>query len=655
MPVFMSGKKVEKSKSQPPIMGDKPNEEWVKFWHDLVVGTLRERRRKYDPKWRDMKLLVENSESGMRKGNLASDFIKTLHARLLRKDIVVNVNADDPDYMLQGENAEIVANSIARVAGLQEALRRLITDGTWASFGCLEVGHPIDPASQSIMHVFRTPNVQKAERAVDVWKEVSFVPNEFANEVPNMPNNVPNPETEVEPEPIFSPGVGYPWVQSVDPRLIIMPLSCREAQSAPWVARLRFLTRGELVTVLGWDPGDDASSSGEWSDIFDETAEDAAWNTYPELTCIVELYIRRDRNSPSYNNYFLSFVLGRPEKVIAHGVNPWGGMVPLIPIKLDPLKPMYGTTLAEEISPFADGYHRGVDAVMRQLLDLLNEKHLISTGAGLSDEEEKKLYNPFYRGPIHVNDPNGIKRLGEQRLDPDLLRTLTFIKSIAQTRSGQSDMDRGTAIKEITARQTQALLDATGISVEAMGTMVSLGAREAVMKLMHLTGLFSTVGRGRKFYFGNRFADMNQGTHDFVNSMIYVVTVEDNAEQFTTEDRMMWVQFLRTLFADTGGFLAPFFDGEGLARETIKVFSRSPVLLSSRSPNREPQGRNPGQDQQVEAMLSGMGQESSGPPGSQMIDMIQGQHPERDVGSRGVNVGNAVRGQLAVGTGTGEY
>lgn len=640
---------------QGPLSGEKPQKEWVEYWHQVVVETLKERRQQYDTRWADMKELVENSGGGLRKGNIASDFIKTLHARLLRKDIYVNVEADDPEYMQQGENAEVVANSISRVAGLQTAIRRVMTDGTWASHGVLEVGHPIDPASMSVMHVFRTPNVSDINTVADVWEEVPEIPNQYDAEVLPFPENAGTTMGETEPEPIFSPGVGYPWVSSVDPRLVVMPLRCRDGGQSPWIARLRYLTRGEMITVLGYDPGPEAVVSGEFSELFNETSEDSGWEQFPELCCIVELYIRRDRNSPTYNNWFLSFILGHPDRVLHSSVNPWGGMVPLIPIKLDALKPMYSTTLAEELQPFADAYHRGVNAVLRQLLDLLNEKHWVPTGAGLSEEAEKKLYNPYYRGPIQVNDPGGIKRVNEQTLDPDLLRTMTFVKSVAQSRSGQSDIDRGSAIKEITARQTQALLDATGISVESMGTMVAIGGRECIMKLMHLTGLYSTVGRSRKFHFGGRFASMDAGTHDWVNSMVYTVTVEDNAEEYSNEERMMWTQFIRTLFSDSQGIILPHFDGEQLAKETLKVFNKSPVLLANRSGNREPAGRNPMMEAQLQAQLSQGSQAPPGAVGGNMVDMVQGQHPERALGSRGVDLGNALRGMQSVGTGMGEY
>lgn len=649
-----SDSKGRSKKTEPLLEGKSPQKEWVEHWHQIVTDTLRTRMMSYDRKWMEMKELVENSGSGLRKGNIASDFIKTLHSRLLRKDIVINVEADDPEYMQQGEHAEIVANSIARVAGLQSSIRKVITQATWASFGVLEVGHPIDPASFSVMHLFQTPNVEAPETPVDVWEEVPALPEGMQNEVMPFPTMGmgTTPGVEVEPEPIFSPGVGYPWVEAVDPRLVIMPLTCQDSQKSPWVARLRFLTRGEMITILGYDPGPDAVVSGEFSELFNNTSEDAGWETFPELCCIVELYIRRDRNSPTYNNWFLSFVLGHPDKVIWSTINPWGGMVPIIPVKLDALKPMFCTTLAEELQPFADAYHRGVNSVLRQLLDLLNEKHWVPTSAGLSEQEERKLYNPHYRGPIYANDPQGIKRVNEQTLDPDLLRTMTFVKSIAQSRSGQSDLDRGAAIKEITARQTQALLDATGISVESMGTMVGIGGRECVMKLMHLSGLFSTVGRSRKFHFGGRFASMDAGTHDWVNSMVYRVSVEDNAEEYSAEDRMMWVQFIRTLFSDSAGLIRGHFDGEQLARETLKVFNRSPALLASRSANRQPQGLMEGQ---MQPGIQGNPQIGPGSPDSNVVDMVQGQHSERQAGSRGIDMGNLLRGQMALGGGTGEY
>lgn len=145
---------------------------------------------------------------------------------------------------------------------------------------------------------------------------------------------------------------------------------------------------------------------------------------------------------------------------------------------------------------------------------------------------------------------------------------------------------------------------------------------------------------------------MDAGTHDWVNSMVYKVTVEDNAEEYSAEDRMMWVQFIRTLFSDSAGLIRGHFDGEQLARETLKVFNRSPALLASRSANRTPQGLMEGQ---MQPGIQGNQQNGPGSPGGNVVDMVQGQHSERQAGSRGIDMGNLLRGQMNLGGGTGEY
>jgi len=638
--------------------------EYVEYWDQRIRDDLNERLGKWDPVWEMMEQLVRNSETGYRDGNVVAEFIKTLHARLLTDDLSCDVDSDDPSYTDQAESAAVVAESLQRICDLTNVSQDVTTQATWASFGVFELGHPIDPASHDPYMSFRCPNYGRDDQAQDQWEEAS--PEEVATMGGQTDNVVPfSPEQQSllaggmgmdDPQPVYSPAFGYPWVKPLDPRLVVMPLNVKDPHNAPYIARIRFITRAELRLVRGYDA--DASTVGivgQYQDLFHKTQEDGAIDLFPEMMMIMEVYIKRDRNNPDYNGWFFSYVFGQPDKVIHQGQNPHGGMIPLVFTKLSRLKKMYDTTLAKELSRYADIYHIGIQAMERNLEQMLEDKTLVAPSAGLQEPEEKKLFNKNYRGPVKVNDPNGVVKYGENEFNVDLVRAMSYIKSLAQSSTGQSDLDRGTAIKEITARQTQALLDATGINVEDMANQLSRAVTEVVMKLMHLAGLYSMAGRSRQFSFGGKFTSFSRGTHDFTTSFVYRVIVNDRGTEATQEERMVWVQFLRTLFQDTSGYLAPYYDREGLAKATLKFFRQGTNLLASRAAGREGQGVSPEAVQGLQPGGSADLSNALAGGGNPMLnEMVQGQHPERDVGSRGMDLGNAMRGALATGSGAGE-
>jgi len=654
--------------------------DWVEAWDYRLRQDLDHLIRNVHPKWERAEEYVRNAGSGSKEGNLVAEFIKTLHARLLAKELNVHVESDNPEFSDHAERAEVVAQAVQRIADLIGALRDAATPATWASFGVLEVGHPIDPASHDPWMSYRNPNYDRDDSGVaDQWEEVPAEDLEMFGADPEkvlpfseqqrlelehvlkgdalQDAGAPgDPAAPMEqPRPVFRPNVGYPWVQSVDPRLIIIPTNAKSSKKLSYVARLRFISRAELMTIQGYDAGPGSHVNGHYRTLFDKTEEDGGLDLYPEMCLIAEVYIRRDRNNPQFNNWFFSYIFGEPGKVIRHGPNQHGGMSPLIFLKLDPLKNMHDLPLASELIKFADIYDMGVRSMMETLERSLNRKTLISNGAGMDDPEQKKYFDPKYRGPVKLQDINAIKEDEGPSYDIDLIRGMTFVKSLAQSNTGQSDIDRGTAIKEITARQTQALLDATGINIETMAAQMSKAAMEAVMKLMHLAGLFSMVGRDRKFQFGGRFTSMQRGNHDFTTSYIYDVSVEDNESAFTAEDRMMWVQFVRTLFSDSQGLMVPYFDREGLAKHTRRVFDAPMSLLASRSAGREGQGINPMAEAGLEAGIPGSLNPALDEGRANMLsDISEGQHPERSLGSRGFDVGNAIRGGMKTGSGTGE-
>ena len=638
--------------------------EYVEYWDQRIREDLNVRIGTFDPKWEQAEQLVRNSEGGFRDGNVAAEFVKTLHSRLINSDFDIIVRSDDSTYVDSAERAEIVASAVARITDVTGVTKDVTTFATWASFGVFELGHPMDPSNHDPWMSYRSPNFERDDPSVtDRWEPVE--PEEIStfggapdNVLPFDPGGIMpqmGPDDIEQPEPVYKPSFGYPYIKAVDPRLIVMPPNVKDPNNSPYYARLRFMTRGELRMVQGVDVNPDVVGVGQWRDLFDKTQEDGSSILFPELLVLVEVYIKRDRNNPQYNGWFFTYILGHPDRVIYQGFNPHGGMIPFVFLKLSRLKKMYDTTLAHELMKYADLYHVAIQAMMRNLHDLLDDKWFVSPAAGLQADEERKLFSRKYRGPVKVNDPEGVKKAREFEFNADLMRAMAFIKSLAQSTTGQSELDRGIAIKEITARQTQALLDATGVNVEDMAEQLSSAMAEVIMKMMHLAGLYSMAGRSRRFNFGAKFTSFDRGKHDFVTSFTYDVEVIDRGAEFSHEERMVWVQFLRTLQSDTNGLLVPYLDREGITKATLRYFGQGPHLLASRAAGREGQGFNPAEVSQLQpGQSAGLMQGFAGGLPPELQEVAQGQHPERELGSRGVDLGNALRGAMNVGTGSGE-
>jgi hypothetical protein len=96
---------------------------------------------------------------------------------------------------------------------------------------------------------------------------------------------------------------------------------------------------------------------------------------------------------------------------------------------------------------------------------------------------------------------------------------------------------------------------------------------------------------------------------------------------------------------ETGQQLLSFLNMQEIARQLVRKFSLSPKTLNTRS----------GIPQEDPALLAEK-QKLAGimPPGNGMMDAGAGQHPERQMGDRGINLSNSLVGALNTGSGTGE-
>jgi len=606
--------------------------------------------------WKRSNELVRNTGKGYRHGNLCSEFVRTLGLRMFEIDPTVRVTPQDPDYKNKANNAAIIASSVAQVADLKEQLFEAATAATWASHGWMEVGHPSDPWCLDVMRSNRSPGLHPSTvvgeqgTGMDRWEEVPAPADPSGVQAFNPFEAVPDTSSpfEEDPEPLFAADFGTPYLTAVDPRLVITPPNVKELAQCDYVARLRWLTVKELEHLVNYHYPGVPAVKNEFRDLFAETEGDSIAR-YPTMLLVVQLYIIRDRNNPEYNGWTFCYPIGEPEKLIYKGPRKDGGMIPLIMLKLNRIKKLYDTTLAEELARYADIFDIGVKAMFRDINRMMNKKWKAPAQAGLDATNEKNLTDDNFTGVINASDPRSLDELVERRLDQSLFQGLNWVKGLAQSASGASDIDMGRAVKDISARQTQALMEATGINVEGMKSQIAKAAREAVMKLMHLVGIYNHLGDRQKYQFGNKFTVMNREMHDYTSSLLYIVEIADSKIEVTNEERMLWTQLLKLV--DSSPLFQPLVNPQTLLETTFRKYGEGPENLASHTPVPPPMGQPVPPEMGGQPAIPGNVIPFGG---SARNDAVYGQHPERELGSRGIDLSNAMQGMARVGTGMGE-
>ena len=232
---------------------------------------------------------------------------------------------------------------------------------------------------------------------------------EIEEVLPFDPFERPELEAATQPEeapPPFDPELGMPWLNEVNPFLVIIPKNNYKFSEIDYVSKLVLISREELKLVTNVDV-DNVHVSRKYQGIVDEISGSEHIDN-PVLICVT--HIRRDRNDPKYTNWYLVHVLGHPDVVIKSDVNPFGGLIPLVPIQISPTKNVWDTSMVDDIKPYAEWYSAGVEAIGDRLYESLNQKVLTGAGAGMEAEEIRKLLNSKYSGEVKVSgDPSTIK------------------------------------------------------------------------------------------------------------------------------------------------------------------------------------------------------------------------------------------------------
>ena len=586
----------------------------------------------------DFSAMVRNTGKGRRRGNLVADVARVLKTRIFSREVNPEISSMDPEYQTRADELEIVAESICKVAEIKEKVYDAVTNAMWNGVGFVFVSHPMDPLC---MDPSKTKLLDRAAgnpmpKLEDSWEEAgefdqAFVTDPSAIPIEDLLTQDIVSEEDEEPEPVFSMDNGHPYLESVDPRFVIYNSAASRIEECDWIARIRPMTRNEIKYVIGRDITS-SMNANQYSEAIREVYG-IDTGLYQDMMLVIEVWISRNRMSPEKSDWYLSYVYGDAENtVIYNKPNPHQGFVPFVSITLDRTKKFGDDSLTKEIAPFADTYDLGIQKVMRDIKRSLNQKWLVSNGAGLDKKDADRLKNDSYTGEINVKDPSQVVSFKELDLNPNVLYTLSYFKKLAQGSHGISDLDNGNAIKDITARQTLSLNEATSLNIDGIKSQVNESFKILLLKLMFLAGKYTYMSAGRKYNLGNNIVSVAPGQYDYTTSFIYDVQIRDTAD-VAPEKFLVFNQLIRMVSQDP--MLRQSFNTEQLARVLVSVLKLNPKILAVRSGENE--NPMPGIDGSTGSVL----------PFNQGAGALT--HPERNIGDRGISVSNAVAGQANVG------
>ena len=584
--------------------------------------------------------LTKNTGENMRRGNIVTDVLRVMKARLFSNPLNPKVQSYNPDYQNNAQEVEVVANAVIGAADLLEKLYEASTNAAWATVGWLYITHPMEPTNLDITKTAflnRTANMPEAKDSsgVDDYVEASPEDIPYAMAGGELDEfdfiNEKLPEKEQEPEPAFDATNGYPYIEVVDPRYIITSNSkASTTDDCDYIVRLRPMTIAEVALLTGKQLPANCAGATMYNSLL-EDVEDLNATLYQDMVILVECWIQRNRWNPKKSNWHLVYVLGHEgsnNTILYNQPNPNGSMIPFVSLTLDKIKRFGDSSLAKELQPFADTYDVGIQAIDASVRDNANRKILAPKNNQLSDKDSKNLSDPNFRGVVQVTDPNSIVPWKPTTIDQMFVYTVAMIKNIAQTSNGLSDIDKGMAIKDITARQTQALLDSTSVSISGMRKQIRLAGLKAFMKMMFYAGRFSYIHRSEAYAVGSKIVSITAGTHDFTTSLLYDIDLIDT-EEVAPEKILAMNQLIKTIAGDQA--LRAKFNDDELAKFIVNTLRINPIILLSRTPIN--QGSAP-QNQNTGALPS---------------PMLEGEHPERQIGDRGIGsqtMTNAMTGGL---------
>lgn len=613
----------------------------IEAWDNRILDDYKHIMSQFHIKWKDSRDVMNNENGGSRYGNLTKEFANAVRARLINRNFFVRVSADDPDFAKSAAQMTIMANSVSRTIDLKSTLDDATEDSLWGATGWLEVGHTLDfhsfDPTRSVFYKGtnqfdpeeikdRYVPVPEEQVAAALGSDISGV-SQFDPFAPP-----PNIEEPTQPEMTFDPDVGAPWIKTVSPFFVVLSREVKNFKDSDYVTKLVLLSKEELAEITGEEIPDDVTvDKGIFQILIDETPG-GAYIANPVVVAVT--YIRRDRNDPGYNSWYLAHVVGHPDIVIKSAVNPYGGMIPLIPAKSRKNMRILSKSWIEDLAPYTDDYAKVIEAAFRKIRKGLNAKWSVGANGAVDKRNERRINDPDYNGQVKFESgsPEAFTWLDGPGLTQDDAMALNLISKLAQGEAGQTDIDRGTAIKKITARQTEALLQSSSMAMEAIRGPVIDAGNEAVLKIIHMLNLFSTP-REHIFSFGPHAVKIEPGGNDFTTSYQYKIEVKDLEGPANAEQQLLIVQFLKQVA--TLPQFQQVFNWPELGNEGRRAFGFGMEVMNNLQVPGQGSGLPmSGMPPELEALAGGLG----GLPEGE-------EHPERALGDQGApSVANALGG-----------
>lgn len=616
----------------------------IRSWDEIVRQEFQNESRTR-ARWEENSRVVRNEVR--LEGNLIHDFIRLVLGRFFVQPFEAEVHADDPEEKARADALRIQAAALLRISGLHQALRSAAEAACWAQWGWIEVGHPMDPVNLDPVRSFAAPRAQPSVMYQDEWVPVPgslqdiLLSDLEGGEVPEFD---PTERMFVNEQKSIAPLIGntdygYPYFVAVDPRYFIFPHAASKSDILPWVARLRFLTRAELQALSGRAVPARCVARSELMQIFERVEGESRVN-FPEIFCVVDLWIHRERNNPQFSNWHLSWIADHPDYVLFDEPNPYAAYRPYANVTMDPIKKVSDPTLVEDMRCYADAYSLAIKGMIRSMKDMINPKYSKGPGAGLNDIARKQWQNPEFSGFVE-GDASQIHKK-EVKFDENLYKMFTLMRSASQM-GESSDIDQGIAIKGITARQTEALLTATGMKIDDLRNHLQTAGALALMGGMLFLRIFGANGQKSEL---GKVPELDLSIYQLATSYKFKVFLQDSASAENSEEKLLFTQFLRLLSSsEIGSAMMQHMEIRILLEQCLRMFGQPRYLLRApQAPGAPGMPVPPGDPAAAGQALASL---VSSSPAS-----LVGQHPEREAGSRGgVDLGNMMRGQANVGVG----
>lgn len=574
--------------------------------------------------WVECKKVFDNTYGNNRIGNLMRRDITTLSNKMFAQEPEVKLDAFNPD----GRNTATILTDATReilsVSGAREEIRKAFISSVWATYGWLEINHPNSPVNHDPVIMLGEVNAEsvKPDPIREQWKEAD---RELLNgldlsQVEQIDfDPTKSAVDDIKPlTSLVSAPNGYPYVRSVDPRLIMLPERCDDVDSAEFVCRLRVLSNSEIRSVYKVDERVNGDFMGLRDIICD--VEGVAQEDRLEMAIVIEVYIRKSRVHPQLRDRIIIYTPGNANVRYVDMPNPHGKMLPFVPYKFNDSDTYNTASFVYSTIIFTDAFHDAIIAMRKRMGDSRVEKTLVSPNAFASDEDRQRFEDSNYDGIVEVRDANGVKPYSSGSLDPTFLAALNFLYSTGGSQINTTDADRGTAVKGITAEQSRAIMAAAAMNLEGMRGGYTRSVKEVTLKLLYLMGIYNESDNILSSITG-RAISVSWGNIDIGRSYTFTVSVVDQRSS-DNEERMTLMQLLSRVGDPS---IAPMVNMRYVVSHMFRVFGFDPK----------------------EAMKTGV-DPAQLPPEDGTNTLDKREHPEREAGSRGLtqSIANQMSGAM---------